>query len=582
MTVRLLRTPLSAAAATAITLFVLLLIVLLGPAADAVSIVVRCAEGGTSTRVYLDSVGPASLIGSTVLAADGRCPPIRWDTWGVPRGAHVLIAQRSAEGSVDLVPVIVGFPTGEPHASIYEPTFRIRGTVPMSGWAFDRNARDGPAIARVDVYLDRLAPDTFVGSASYGEERPDVVAEYGEVFRYSGWRVSLESGRVAPGSHTLIAIARSSLTGEATTVTRTITIESSDVTIPSATVPAIRAAATAGQILAPANDAIVFGSQVVRLVGVVGIGLALALVGLSVSRGRRVLEGMTVGIVTTAVVGFAFVDRTTIKANALTDLFAWFPHATHQQSVDLAALLGSSGLIPAALIAPPLLPAAVAAGLLALGTHGPRRLVWLALTLAAACVVLASGSRTPIVALTAGVAFGIASRWVQARWLIAVVGIVVGGLLVAVIVQDPEYAFPGRVVLWINALEALAEHPFTGPGFGTFGQLPLGAHQAHNIGLQTLVDLGPIGFAAVVAACAVALRAAFALVRAPNASGNAIGSAQLCIGVVVATIIAGTTDSVLAFPVPLGSVLATLFWPVAFVAAQVPRLDTRPPRIQPR
>jgi len=110
----------------------------------------------------------------------------------------------------------------DPLLAINTPTAgaTVSGTVLATGWAIDRNATSGTGVDFADLYLDGVAgTGTFLGFATYGLSRPDVAAQYGSQFTYSGWSYAWDTSTLPPGSHTLDVYARSAVTDQWTLVT---------------------------------------------------------------------------------------------------------------------------------------------------------------------------------------------------------------------------------------------------------------------------------------------------------------------------------------------------------------------------
>jgi len=96
-------------------------------------------------------------------------------------------------------------------------------TVTASGWAADNE--DGAPVAKVSIRLD----GTELGVATRGLARPDVAnADHRPDWLNSGWSASVNVGAVAPGNHTLTAVAFDSQ-GAQTVLsgTRTVTVTGS-------------------------------------------------------------------------------------------------------------------------------------------------------------------------------------------------------------------------------------------------------------------------------------------------------------------------------------------------------------------
>jgi hypothetical protein len=79
----------------------------------------------------------------------------------------------------------------------------------VAGWAADPGSTAGTGVDRVDVYLDgEPGTGTLLGSATYGLQRPDVVANLGSSrFLLSGYAMTAS---VSPGPHTVYVYAHPS------------------------------------------------------------------------------------------------------------------------------------------------------------------------------------------------------------------------------------------------------------------------------------------------------------------------------------------------------------------------------------
>lgn len=100
-----------------------------------------------------------------------------------------------------------GMPQPQPAMSIELPD-RGEVTLPftVSGWAVDLAALEGPGIEVVEI-VDQGCRGPVIGIAEYGLERPDIAAQYGEQFRYSGWQFQVT--RLRLGDHVLAVRTKS-------------------------------------------------------------------------------------------------------------------------------------------------------------------------------------------------------------------------------------------------------------------------------------------------------------------------------------------------------------------------------------
>ena len=107
------------------------------------------------------------------------------------------------------------------------PGASVGGTGPIWGWAIDRNASGSAAgVDRVVLYRDGLpGVGTLLGTATYGELRPDVGSYFGNIrWNNSGWHLDWTVGVLSAGTHTLYAEMRSTITGATTIMTQSVTV----------------------------------------------------------------------------------------------------------------------------------------------------------------------------------------------------------------------------------------------------------------------------------------------------------------------------------------------------------------------
>jgi hypothetical protein len=84
----------------------------------------------------------------------------------------------------------------------------VSGAVTLRGYAIDRASAAGAGIDMVHIYLDGpYGTGTIIGGATYGLDRLDVAAQYGERFRASGWELDWDTTGLAPGVHRLYLYA---------------------------------------------------------------------------------------------------------------------------------------------------------------------------------------------------------------------------------------------------------------------------------------------------------------------------------------------------------------------------------------
>lgn len=187
------------------------------------------------TTAYVDDVTVASLQFfdpradvCAVFPQAENCPNVGWsahiDTTQFSDGAHTLklVARSPIFGAAfATVPIVIAnFAAPDPmHLTI--DTFAsgtLSGTGNLFGWAVS----DDAAISAVAVWIDG-AP---FGNASYGDSRNDVCAIYQNRLGCPnvGWHLAVDTTKLSNGSHTVSAIATSSL-GEQITQNGTFTVK---------------------------------------------------------------------------------------------------------------------------------------------------------------------------------------------------------------------------------------------------------------------------------------------------------------------------------------------------------------------
>ncbi len=104
-----------------------------------------------------------------------------------------------------------------------------RETIVIGGWAVDTSSRSGTGIASdgVEVWLGPAGSGQLLGTAGYGDPRPEVAAQLGDD-RYlaSGFRYFWNSCDAPPGPNTLTVRATGSGAGRATTTSIPIVVAS--------------------------------------------------------------------------------------------------------------------------------------------------------------------------------------------------------------------------------------------------------------------------------------------------------------------------------------------------------------------
>ena len=116
-------------------------------------------------------------------------------------GRSSITSQFSAVRTVtvnaaDLARITIDAPSSGAH---------VTGPLTVSGWALDQQATRNSGVDGVDVWAfpDGAADAIFVGAAFYGQERPDVAAQFGAQFRFSGFHVV--TSHLWAGRYTLVA-----------------------------------------------------------------------------------------------------------------------------------------------------------------------------------------------------------------------------------------------------------------------------------------------------------------------------------------------------------------------------------------
>jgi hypothetical protein len=127
---------------------------------------------------------------------------------------QISVTVNSGAGSLFNITIQVG-PVLGPRMAIGSPTAGSTGPMPifMSGWAIDQSAMSGTGVDMIHVHAFPTGggASTFIGVATYGQARPDVGSLFGAQFTNSGWSIMVRG--LAPGSYTLQAYARSTVTG---------------------------------------------------------------------------------------------------------------------------------------------------------------------------------------------------------------------------------------------------------------------------------------------------------------------------------------------------------------------------------
>jgi len=161
-------------------------------------------------------------------------------------------------------------------------------------------------------------------------------------------------------------------------------------------------------------------------------------------------------------------------------------------------------------------------------------------------VLLLTGSRNSLVAAAVGVLVLVISWWLRRAGRLPVplrvtfAAVPVVALLAALYLRDP--GFSGRTTVWPEFLRLWGDDRVLGVGQGGIdaliddGVLPVWAHHAHNVALDTLVRYGIVGLLLMVVVVASAVLIAWRRARSGRATGLAL----------VATLLAGSlADTIL-------------------------------------
>ncbi len=94
--------------------------------------------------------------------------------------------------------------------------------ITIHGWAIHPAATSGTGVDAVQIYLDGLAGSEGqeLGAVTYGDERADVAATYGERYRYSGYHFDWDITGVSSGLHVLYVYVHSTVSGWSYTARR--------------------------------------------------------------------------------------------------------------------------------------------------------------------------------------------------------------------------------------------------------------------------------------------------------------------------------------------------------------------------
>ena len=91
------------------------------------------------------------------------------------------------------------------------PSDQVSGPVPVTGWAIDVQAAEGPGIDAVALYAGDMETGTYLGASEYGLVRADVAEQFGGGFAGSGFALNVEG--LAAGRNHLSVYAHASRDG---------------------------------------------------------------------------------------------------------------------------------------------------------------------------------------------------------------------------------------------------------------------------------------------------------------------------------------------------------------------------------
>ena len=190
----------------------------------------RAATSGTgvdAVHVYaVPPTGPAIFLGQSygltrddVASSFGsrfRQSGFVLNITSLPRGVYTIVAYARSvvTGGFDLAdtvpielpaPVVIAIEAPAPMAS-------FPGKLTLSGFAVDTAAQTGTGVDYVHVWGTRAGGETrFIGAATYGLDRPDLIPIYGAGFRFSGW--SIVAADLPEGTWTFTVYLHSTVTG---------------------------------------------------------------------------------------------------------------------------------------------------------------------------------------------------------------------------------------------------------------------------------------------------------------------------------------------------------------------------------
>jgi O-antigen ligase len=129
-------------------------------------------------------------------------------------------------------------------------------------------------------------------------------------------------------------------------------------------------------------------------------------------------------------------------------------------------------------------------------------------------------------------------------------------------------SFAWRLELWPMVVELIVRHPWTGIGLDSLSPYIEDRHNAqhaHNLALQTALDLGLPGLACLLTMLAIALGSSFRALRELRGTSHQASAAGI-IGALLAFLVATLADTI-----PLGSKAGVFFWMLLGLAVCLPR-----------
>jgi Big-like domain-containing protein len=189
--------------------------------------------------VFLDGIGEDKMLGEATLGVsrpdvaelldEPKFLASGWTfswTAGTLEGNHTLfVIARGKAGRVSLATREVNDPLVRFDSPASGARIQQDDLVEIAGWAIDRSDLEGDGVESVTLYLDAKDASHLLGTATPDQASDDVAGTYGDRFGLSGWTFTWDVGQTPKGDHVLYAVARSSVSGHETTVTRKIEVK---------------------------------------------------------------------------------------------------------------------------------------------------------------------------------------------------------------------------------------------------------------------------------------------------------------------------------------------------------------------